>query len=402
MYEIYIARQAILDSSLKVYGYELLARSDDRVNINNLPSDIATSRVLSEVFNQFGLAAIVDDRIAVIKLSKRSLLEQIIDGLPRNKVLMEINDTFLGDDTVMEEIRRQKSQGARFIYNNYTLTSNAEKLLPYCDVVKIDVKNAEPIILEHLINSLEPFGVKPLADKVETYEVLEMCKRVGFKLFQGYFLYEPRVLKSHGMATTKTNLLQLLRELNKPDITVDELEEIISRDVTLSYKLMRYIESASIMAKKQVSSIRSGIVYLGMEAIRNWASIIAMSSVVDKPVELVNQSLIRARMCQLLAERSKVDEPNSYFLAGLFSTLDALLDMPMEDIVKHMPVIDEVKNALLNSGGDINTILQQTLNYERGNWLALQTEDVHGSAASDAYLKSVNWAEGFRMAIGAA
>jgi len=402
MYEIYIARQAILDKSLKVYGYELLARSDDRVNINNLPSDIATSRVLSEVFNQFGLGSIVEDRTAVIKLSKRSLLENIVDGLPKDKVLLEINDTFLDDDLIMEEIRLQKSQGAHFIYNNYTLTSHADKLLPYCDVVKIDVKNAEPIILEHLIQSLEPFGVKALADKVETYESLEMCKQVGFKLFQGYFLNEPKILKSHGMETTKSNLLQLLRELNEPGITVNQLEEIISRDVTLSYKLMRYIESASVMAKKQVASIRNGIVYLGMEAIRNWASIIAISNTSDKPVELVNQSLIRARMCQILAEHIDVDDPNSYFLAGLFSTLDALLDMPMDDIIKNMPVIDEVKNALLNTGGEINKILQQTLNYEKGNWLALQAEDLRGRDASDAYLKSVVWAEDFRMAISPA
>jgi EAL and modified HD-GYP domain-containing signal transduction protein len=402
MYEIYIARQAILDKSLKVYGYELLARSDDRVNVNNLPSDIATSRVLSEVFNQFGLDSIVEEKTAVIKLSKRSLLEQIVDGLPKSKVLLEINDTFLDDDVIMDEIRRQKSQGARFIYNNYTLTSRAATLLPYCDVVKIDVKNAEPLILEHLIESLEPYSVKALADKVETYEVLEMCKRVGFKLFQGYFLYEPKVLKSHGMETTKSNLLQLLKELNDPDITVNQLEEIISRDVTLSYKLMRYIESASVMAKKQVASIRNGIVYLGMEAIRNWASIIAMSSVVDKPVELVNQSLIRARMCQLLAERSEQDEPNSYFLAGLFSTLDALLDMPMDQIIHNMPLIEDVKMALLNSGGEINGILQQTLNYEKGNWLALQADELSGADASEAYLKSVAWAEHFRMAINPA
>ena len=402
MYEIYIARQAILDKSLKVYGYELLARSDDRVNVNNLPSDIATSRVLSEVFNQFGLGAIVDDKNAVIKLSKRSLLENIVDGLPKDKVLLEINDTFLDDETIMDEIRRQKSQGARFIYNNYSLTSRAEKLLPYCDVVKIDVKNAEPLILEHLIQSLEPYNVKALADKVETYESLEMCKQVGFRLFQGYFLYEPKVLKSHGMETTKSNLLQLLRELNDPGITVNQLEEIISRDVTLSYKLMRYIESASVMAKKQIASVRSGIVYLGMEAIRNWASIIAMSSTSDKPVELVNQSLIRARMCQLLAEQTDVDDPNSYFLAGLFSTLDALLDMPMDEIIKNMPVIDGVKNALLNSGGEINAILQQTLNYEKGNWLALQADDLSGAETSDAYLKSVAWAEHFRMAISPA
>ena len=139
-----------------------------------------------------------------------------------------------------------------------------------------------------------------------------------------------------------------------------------------------------------------------MEAIRNWASIIAMSSTSDKPVELVNQSLIRARMCQLLAEQTDVDDPNSYFLAGLFSTLDALLDMPMDEIIKNMPVIDGVKNALLNSGGEINAILQQTLNYEKGNWLALQADDLSGAETSDAYLKSVAWAEHFRMAISPA
>lgn len=402
MYKIYIARQAIMDKNLKLYGYELLARSDDRLNVNNLPSDIATSRVLSEVFNQFGLDSIADGYNAVIKLSKRSLLEGIIDGLPKSKVLLEINDTFLDDDVIIDEIRRLKSEGVRFIYNNYTLSTRAEKLLPYCDVVKIDVKNAESLILEHLVKSLEPYGVKALAEKVETYDSLEMCKQAGFQLFQGYFLYEPRIIKSHGLETTKSNLLQLLRELNDPSITVNELEEIISSDVTLSYKLMRYIESASVMANKQISSVRNGIVYLGIEAIKNWASIISMSSMVDKPAELVNQSLLRARMCQLLAEKSSVEEPNSYFLAGLFSALDALLDMPMQEIIKNMPVIDEVKKALLNAGGDIGEILQQTLNYEKGNWLALQTEDLRGADASDAYLKSLSWAEHFRTTISLA
>ncbi|MBD3671448.1 MAG: HDOD domain-containing protein [Gammaproteobacteria bacterium] len=378
-----------------------MARSDDRVNINNLPSDIATSRVLSEVFNQFGLDSIVDGHNAIVKLSKRTLLDGIVHGLPKSKVLFEINDTFLDDDTIMDEIRRLKSQGMRFIYNNYSLSSNAEPLLPYCDIVKIDVKNVDTIILEHLVQSLEPFRAKALADKVETYDALERCKQAGFDLFQGYFLYEPKIIRSHGMETTKTNLMHLLKELNNPDITTGELEAIISRDVTLSYKLMRYIESAAVMSKNKVASIRTGIIYLGMESIKNWASIIALSSMTEKPVELINQSLIRAHMCQLLAENTDADEPSSYFLAGLFSSLDALLDMPMDDVIKNMPVIDEVKHALLNEGGEINNILQLTLNYEKGNWLAVQDADMEGRSASHAYLKSLKWAEDFQSAISA-
>lgn len=399
MYKIYIARQAVYKKNLDIFGYELLARNDDSSNINTLPSDIATARVLSEVFNQFGLNNIVDGHAAILKLSKRSLLEGVIDGLPKNKVMLELDDSFVGDEVIMDEIRQLKSEGSYFIYNNYTLGSNADKLLPYCSVVKIDVKNADEFILQHLIDHLQTFNVKLLADKVEDYESLEMCKRLGFMLFQGYFLYEPRIIKSHAMETTKTNLMQLLKELNNPDITVEELDEIISRDVTLSYKLLRYLESASIMIKNRVSTIRNAIVYLGMDVIRNWANIIALSSMTDKPADLINTSLVRAKMCQLLAQKCDSDDPNSYFLAGLFSTLDAILDMSMEDIIKNMPLSDNVRAALLEEGGEIGEILQMILHYEKGDWDYVKDSDASASETSQAYLQSIQWAEHFHSSV---
>ncbi len=259
-------------------------------------------------------------------------------------------------------------------------------------VVKLDLIAMDRTRLEEYVGSLRKRKVKLLAEKVETQEVFDLCKNLGFDYFQGYFLCRPNVIKGHRMPATRLVILRLLAKLQAPDIEFRDLEEIVRQDVSLSYKLLRLINSAFYARPAEIKSIRQALTLLGLRQVQAWVSLLVLSKIDDKPHELMITAMMRAKMCEFLALISQEHSAETGFMTGLFSVLDALLDLPPEEVLASLPLSEDITSALLHYEGSLGALLRCILAYERGDWEGVAYPGLEAGVVRDAYLKSLSWA----------
>ena len=392
MHDIFIGRQPIYDRSLDVYAYELLYRGSEQNRAVVIDGDQATSRVILNAFMEIGLNQIVGQRPAFINLTRGFLVDRDM-MLPADKVVLEVLEDVVVDEPLIRGVRRLCEQGYRIALDDFTLR---EELLPLVDlahVIKIDVMALDRAAVREHVSRLRRYKTALLAEKVETREDFEFCRRLGFDYFQGYFFCRPSVIKGQGVPANRIALLHLLSELYKPDVDMRRLEELISHDVSLSYRLLRYMNSAFFSLPNKIESIHRAVVFLGLQVIKIWVTVIALSGIGDKPHELMTTLLVRAKMCELLASAMRRDGPEIFFTVGLFSGLDALLDAPMNRILDSLPLSDEIERALLHQEGPLGEVLRYALAYERGDWDAATCRDLDQSSIRDAYLGALAWAD---------
>jgi EAL and modified HD-GYP domain-containing signal transduction protein len=263
--------------------------------------------------------------------------------------------------------------------------------------VQLDVTRYTPDQLESRVQMLRQSSVRIAADKLDTYDDVEFSKSLGADFYRGRFLWKPAV-KQDEVPANRLTMVRALSKLQDPDMSMDELEEVISQDVALSYKVLRYVNSAAVALASDVTSIGHAVRLVGVRRLKSWASVLLLSSVEDKPLELMRTSLIRGRMCELLATSLRHSEADSFFTAGLLSALDALLDCPMKQAVKDLPLSRDIEMGILEGSGAIGQALHCTLAYEWGAW-----DDVRAYGASegisvdrmrDCYMDAIHWSDG--------
>mgnify|MGYP003384744689 CR=1 FL=1 len=230
------------------------------------------------------------------------------------------------------------------------------------------------------------------ATNVNNNDEFAFCQQHEMDLLQGQFYTQPSGNQNLKPAPSIQILMQLLVKLQDNDADPDELAKTISLDISLSYKLLRLINSAFFGLPKEVASVKQAIVLLGYKKIKTWASLLSLSAVDNKPVELRVTAMTRAKMCELLAKYYKGDG-ETFFAAGLFSSLDALTDKPMSDLLNNLPLSPELSQALLNHSGIAGRALKDVLNYEKGNWQALSASPLPVEIIARAYLDAINWAK---------
>lgn len=260
-------------------------------------------------------------------------------------------------------------------------------------MVKIDVLAHDEAALKDMVRRLRSSGVRLLAEKVETREQFDMCWRLGFELFQGFFLSCPSNLTASSIPTNRLPVLNLLAALYQPDADLDELERLIAQDVSLSYKLLRYLNSAFFHLPRRIDSIRQAVVFLGVRELRSWASLVALSAVPDKPPALMEGLMARARACELVARACEPDAVSTSFTVGLFSGLDALFDVPLEQVLGELPLSEETEQALLTRKGPAGRILDWVLAYEAGDWEGVRRLEGPVDILRSAYLEAATWSE---------
>lgn len=397
----FVARQAIFDKKLDVVGYELLFRRaatdltaefDDR--------DRASMRVLLDSFLDLGLDQLVGQLPAFLNLTRTFFLSAQKMPLPRDRVVLELLEGERIDAPLIESVRGYAQGGYRIALDDFVYAPEMDPLLEIADIVKIDVLDLSPSEVAQQVKIVRPYDVVLLAEKVETIEHYEFCKDLGFDLFQGYFLCRPNVMGGHRIPANRLATLRLLSKLQDPHVELDALDKIIREDLSLSYKLLRLINSAYYGLPQKVESIRQTLVLLGLHHIRAWVSLLTLSALEDKPDELMATAMIRAKMCEQLAERADVVNSDVYFTAGLFSTLDALLDMSMEDIVEQLPLAEDLRKALLEREGGMGAALDCVIAYERGDWDAVVFRSLESHEIRGAYLEAVEWTQTAGREIG--
>ncbi len=398
---IFIARQPIFSRKKKLFGYELLHRTTGDNMFPQVDGDTATSNLLINTFLTIGLDKIVSSSWALINFTEQHLLDRTALNLPPEKVIVEILEHVRPTTKILEACRELKDKGYVLALDDFVFTEGLEPLIELADIIKIDFQELSLTEIERQHERLRKSRVKFLAEKIETYDQFDAAMQMGYSYFQGYFFSQPEMIKDREIPAFKINQLSLLAEVNKKDVDLRKIEQLIAPDVGMSYKMLRYINSAYFSLINEVTSIRYALSYLGESGTRQFVSLASASELAaDKPDELLRVSIIRARLCELLATYSgRKQESPEMFLLGLFSLLHAMLDMSMENIMERLPLSKDIKMALVEESGPFSPYLETVIAYENGDWQTFQqrmeTINVEPEEMLNAYLDAVSWADLF-------
>jgi c-di-GMP phosphodiesterase len=383
--EVLIARQPVYDPGLRVVAYELLVQRSDGSDAGALAEEAST-------ISELGLNLVVGHP-AYVRVSRPLLVEGYTTALAADRVVLEVGPELELDQATAGAIEELVQSGYDLALVDFDPAALPQRLLPYARIIGVDVRHADRGALRGQIAALRSHNAKLLARGVEDHDDLEFCQDVGFDLLQGYFFCRPRVVSgSDRVPVQSLARVQMLGELQRPDIDFDSLQEIIGRDVGLSYNLLRFINSAFFALPRRVESIRDALVLLGVMNVRKWATLMTLADANDKPNELVVTGIVRARMCEQLAVAYHHKDSEGFFTTGLFSVMDALMDTSLVELLASLPLSREIIEALLNYEGAKGRVLRAAIAYERGAFAELDELPPMRTPLSDIYYEAVQWA----------
>jgi c-di-GMP phosphodiesterase len=317
------------------------------------------------------------------------VLSGLAATLPPAAIGLEILEDELLDERFVHALIDLKRQGYRLALDDFQYSVSAERLLPLVDVVKLDVLAMGRDRLAAEVARLKPYGVTVLAEKVESHEIHAYCATLGCELFQGFFFCRPELLHNRGIVANRAAMLQVVAALQDPSVQLARLERMIGRDVGMSFRLLRYINSAFFGLRFEISSIRQALALLGVENLRRWATLTILASIDGKPPELTVTALVRARFCERAGEQLAGPRPGELFTLGLFSVIDALVDAPIEEVVAMIPFPEDMREALSTRAGEKGALLDCVIALETGDFDRAK-KLVRG--AGDLYLEALMWA----------
>lgn len=395
MTDVFIGRQPVLDRDLAVWGYELLFRSgqDNRAHFSDAGQ--ATSQVILNALVEFGLERVVGDSMALINLPRDFLIAEHTDLLPPAQVVLEVLEDVVIDDDLLGGVRRLRETGYTIALDDFAFEPRWAPLVELADVIKVEVPAISPQMRAQLgprIGELRRRGVRLLAEKVETQEEFEAYRKLGFDYFQGYFFSRPKLMQGSRIPGSRLQTLRLVTQLNQDDVDLARLESLVSASVDLSYKIMRLLNSSRFALRRKVESVHQAIVLLGTRQLRSLATMVALSGIDDKPSELVMLSLVRARLCEQLSRLEGSQGADGAFTVGMLSTLDALLDRPIEELLAELPLADDVRAALLERTGPAGLCLEAALACEQADTGRLAALGLDPARVAELYVESLDWA----------
>jgi EAL and modified HD-GYP domain-containing signal transduction protein len=374
---VHIARQPIFNVHKQLFAYELLFRQTLGLKLGELSGERATSSLLSTSFLTEDI-----DRIA----------------FPSDRIIVEVLEDVQPSPEVIAACRNLRDRGYLLALDDFVYSDSLLPLIELAGIIKIDYRLTPAAEIEALIGRLAPYRLKFLAEKIETYQEFEHARDLGCHYFQGYFFARPQSLRLREVSSLKVTQLRLLAEINRPELSAANLERIISADVAIAYKLLRFINSVYFSLVRKVESIRRAIIYLGETEVRRFVMLVIVSNLAaDKPEELLRLSVVRARFCELLATRGTYAAHSAeLFLVGLFSLLDAILDAPLEATLAALPIAVEVKEAIVGRTGPLAFFLEAVVAWEEAraedcppHW---QRMGVDGEEVKELYLEAIRFA----------
>lgn len=396
----FVARQPIYDRELRVYGYELLFRDAAGATAESVGAERATSRTVVATLSELDLDLLVGGSLGFINVTERFVLGDYALLVPSERIALEVLETVDASTELVAKLAELARSGYMIVLDDFVYSDARRPLLELAHLVKLDVLAHTREQLSAEAGRLAGYRAKLLAKKVEDYETFEFCRELGFDLFQGYFFCRPKTTSAEGVQVSKLAKLQLIATLSDPDVAVEELEVIIGRDLGLSYRLLRLINSAFFGVRRRVESVRAAILLLGQRSVKNWSTLLVLADIDDRPSELAVTAMIRARFCELLARDGRADG-DAAFTVGLFSVLDAFLDAPLERILAQLPLQDAVHAALLTHSGALGAVLADVLAYESGHFERLSQDPSRAAATRQHYLDALTWANDTARASGA-
>lgn len=369
---VLLARQPIYNKKLEIHAYELLFRSNLMADSANFTcGDKATSQVLLNAFGEVGLSKICGNHKAYINFTKNLILE--LPPFDPSQFVIEILEDIEVDQTLIDALSAAKKRGSSLALDDFILNHNSAPLLHMVDVVKIDVLAMSRQHIERFAKAFIPRNIILLAEKIETHEMFEFCKDLGFELFQGYFLSKPQNIEGQSIPENKVIVLKLLKDVQDQNISASDLAETINQDPQISYKLLKLVNSAAFTRMQTCTSLQQAITLLGLKQLRSWVTLIALGNLEDKPAALHQASLERAVICQRLGEKIGGDSVFDYYTVGLFSLLDAYFDRPLLGIIKGLNLPETMIKAILNEQGGLGLALHSAKCFQKGKLDELKT-----------------------------
>ncbi|CAV19194.1 MULTISPECIES: EAL and HDOD domain-containing protein [Vibrio] len=393
----YVARQPILDADKKTIGYELLFRDGPKNTFPEVEPELATSRLLSDHFlsthyNTLG------DKLGFVNFPYASLVNLVPTLFPKESLVVEVLEDCEPTDELLEAIITIYDAGYTIALDDFVPSKAWKRFLPYVSIIKFDIRLISIAKAAMFMNTLKDLNIEFLAEKVETHEEYQEAIQAGFNYFQGYFFSKPEMIQTRALNPAFLTIVQLLKEIANDPINFAEVERLITLDMTMSYKLLSYVNSAG-GSSTPIRSFHQALVYLGEQKLRKLVSLVAIASAKeDKPDSLYGLAVIRARQCELLVEKMNVKvEPGQAFLTGMFSLLDSLFDLPLVKVLDSVPIDDEIKQALIERKGILGAILAMVIAYEQARWdeatRIRKLLKLNEAELGQAYDEATSWAQ---------
>lgn len=399
--EVFVARQPILDSNLKVFGHELLHRSGAANFYSGTEPSLASLEVINNSLFSVDIAQMVAGTRAFINFGRDLLVSEAAHVLPPNDVVIEVLEDTAIDAEVLAACRKLRARGYLLAADDIVTADQLQPLLDVVDFIKVDFQAASAAETKRIVGMCGR-RYTCLAEKVETQAEFASARQMGYQLFQGYFFARPTVMTGRQIPGYKMNYLRILQAVHRPRLEFTELERLIQQEVSVTYKLLHYANSALFGQRRQIESIRRALVILGEQELRKWTSVVLLIHLaVDSPDALILCALTRASFCESLARLACLGARKSeLFLMGLFSLLDAITGAPLEKALGEIRLAGDIHATLLghpSASPAIGSIFALVKAYERGEWGAVvefaRRLRVDGDEVRDAYLQAVTWCQ---------
>jgi c-di-GMP-related signal transduction protein len=391
----FVARQPILTTDEKVFGYELLFR-DGIENFFRSPDSDAASRSTLNSSMLLGLDVLCDGRRAFVNCTRDILLKDYVTLLPAGQTVVEILETVPADDLVVAACRRLKEAGYMIALDDFAPGDPREPLTDLADIIKVDLRATTLDDAAAMVKRYGPWRCRLLAEKVETREEFIASKKAGFLYFQGYFFRRPEILTAREIPANRLNYLRMLTAVSQPELDVRHIENLVKGEASLCYRLLRYLNSAAFGFASEIHSVRHALSILGEREVRRWIRLVAsLGAGQDKSSDLVLAALVRARFCELLSPKIQHGD-SDFFLLGMLSLMDTILEIPMRQVLDNVPIDQECKAVLLGATSRLRPFYQLMLAQESGEWAAVKdlTTQLHLNEVevSVAYWQAMQWA----------
>lgn len=400
--EVFVARQAIFDRRLKVYGYELLFRPCRDSSAAGTADSSASLQVITNSFFSIGMERLLAGTRAFINFPQDLLADERTFSLPASSTVIEILETVRPEPAVVDACRVLREKGYVLALDDFSHLKGWDRLANLVSIIKVDFRATTEGEQKALVERYSGRDICMLAEKIETQEEFERACKMGYHYFQGYFFARPVIVSRREIPGSKLGYLRILQEIHRPDMELFALEALIQRDVSLASKLLRYINSSIFGWINPVHSIRQALALLGEQEIRNWVSLVALPTLAsDKPDELIRTALVRARFSELMAQWAGIGHRKAdLFLIGLFSLLDAMLSRSLPEILGEMRLGGDIADALLGTAAHnepLAGVYALVREYEAGDWSALAETAgrlrVPTEIIADLYLEAVAWSD---------
>lgn len=369
--DVYVARQAIFDVNREVVAYELLFRNSSNINkFIPVENSNPTLDVLRNSFSIIGLDKVTEGKRAFINFDETLIKSGTIEAFPKECIAIEILETVKLDDTIIKCCRNLKEKGYIIALDDFQYNEEFDRLMEYVDIIKVDFILTKGKERKEIMHRIKNKNIKFLAEKVETEEEYKEAIKYGYSYFQGYFFCKPVIISGKNISGYKFTYMNLIKELDKDSLNINNIENLIKNDLSLSYRLLKAANSARYSMKRKITSISDAIIIIGVNELKKWIFLITLENMVGNNIdELVKVSLLRAVFGELLSKkiRPKISSFDA-FLTGIFSLIEALMSMPIEKVLSDLPVSKDVKGALLGNKNRLFDLLQLITNYEKGNW----------------------------------